>query len=238
MSTTVAKNQRLKSAVCLAILPTWLTLLVQRIHLTMRTVFMSNYAHRIPLFFTLLLLPTGAFGQEEGSALPVMPGEEEIEVVVAPSTKELDPVGVPEAACVEAGEKCTSVISILRNDLTLSGFFHVVNPDTYLVTPDAHPIDSPKWSAWVDVGAKYLVKTRLSRSGEGFDLEFRLQNVVDKEHIATKADSFKGISAARLRPSTHAFANAVIEVLTGQPGLFGSRIAYSAKHPGGLAASL
>lgn len=169
-----------------------------------------------------------ALAQEGLGALPELPGEG-IEVVVAPSTKELDPVAIPDALCAGSGDICTSVVSILRNDLTLSGFFHIVNSDTYLVKPEDEPIDSPNWAGWFDVGAKYLIRADVRTGPEGTNLEFRLHNIVEKTLIETQNYSWKKVPKGAVRAKTHAFANSVIEVLTGQPGLFGSRIAYSAK---------
>lgn len=167
--------------------------------------------------------------QTPTGALPDLTGET-LEVPIGPSKKEPDPVAIPDLRCNAAGELCAMAADVLRNDLLISGFFKILKPQSFIGDAQAEPLESPKWADWFNVNAKYLIKGELSSAeGGGLNLEFRLFNVFDKQMLTVKAQSAKGIAKDAVRGRVHEFANAVIEAITGKPGVFGTQIVYSAK---------
>jgi TolB protein len=74
-----------------------------------------------------------------------------------------------------------------------------------------------------------VVKSGVTKEGSGFTLDFKVYNVLDKQAVAVSPSRFEGVSSGAVRGKVHEFCNALIEALTGQPGFFGRRIAYSAK---------
>jgi TolB protein len=196
------------------------------------------------LAFTLLCLflgPSPVAGQEasavppEGTTSPesTAPGSElsgaPVDIVIGPSRKELDPLAVPDALCEGPASSCATIIKVLRNDLRISGYFRIIPPATYLANPQTEPIDAPRYADWFNVGAKYMIRARVQGEGGTHRLTFKLYNVVDRQPIATTDASSNGVGTGGLREKAHAFADAVILALTGKPGLFRSRIAFSAK---------
>lgn len=167
----------------------------------------------------------GAANAQDTGALPDLAAP--LEVVVGPAAKALDPIAVPDPVCEATGEVCATVADVLRRDLEISGFFKVLPTSSFIASKD-EPISEPKWPDWFNVGAKYLVRARVTGSG-AIDLDFRVHNVHDKVTIAVDPQQFRDVERGDVRAKVHAFVNALIGVLTGEPGVFGTRIAYSAK---------
>ena len=154
--------------------------------------------------------------------------ENEIEVEVESSGKELEPIAVPELACAEgvSSEDCQLLIRVLRRDLNMSGLFRVSDPDSYLVKAvvDGSPIP---FSDWFNVGARYLVQGTVKRVGGANKIALSLYDVGGKERIPVKVktprDGLSGFSGI------HAHVNAFIKALTGHSGLFGSTVYFIEK---------
>ena len=156
-------------------------------------------------------------------------GPAPVDIVIGPSRKELDPIAIPKALCEGPEASCATIVQVLRNDLRISGYFRVIPPETYLADPQLEPLDAPRFADWFNVGAKYLIRVRVQGEGGTHRLTFKLYNVVDRQPIATTDGGANGVGSQGLREKAHAFADAVIFSLSGKPGLFRSRIAFSAK---------
>ncbi len=111
-------------------------------------------------------------------------------------------------------------------DLLVSGLFDIVPRKGHLADPK-EPAELAKiaWSRWSDVGADALVKIE-TIDGEAtlrlFDIATR-QLEVEKKGSSKKAD---------LRRLGHAFADALVQHYTREPGAFSTRIAYVRKAKG------
>jgi TolB protein len=149
-----------------------------------------------------------------------------LQVIVGPGGRALDPMAVPELVCKETpAAPCRTVTDVLRGDLTLSFFFKVLPPRSYLADPGRETLDGPDYAAWNAVGARYLIKGEIT--GPGPNLELRLFNVTGKAPIPVREQSFRNVSERQLRRVAHQFANGVLEAITGKPGVFDTRVAYS-----------
>lgn len=181
----------------------------------------------LALLLALPLLPRAAAAQTEPfGALPDLPNNA-VQVVIGPAQKEPDPIAIPDARCDGGGEVCAMVGEVLRNDMMLSGFFNILKPKTFIADP-AEPLEAPKYPDWFNVGAKYLVKAEVLGAGP-YTLKFRFFNVYDKTMVPVSPSTFTGVPRGEVRAKVHEFANALILALTGTPGVFGTRITYSAK---------
>jgi TolB protein len=111
-------------------------------------------------------------------------------------------------------------------DLLVSGLFDVVPRKAHLADPK-EPSDAAKiaWSRWSDVGADALVK--IETTGEVATL--RLFDVATRKLEVEKQGSVKKGEARRL---AHAFADALVQHFTREPGAFSTRIAYVRKAKG------
>lgn len=152
-----------------------------------------------------------------------------LRVVIGPIQKALDPVAVPDSLCT-GGSKgaCDLVAQVMRRDLEISGIFKVLPPQTYIADMTQETLANTKWADWNNVGATYLVKAQIKGSGP-YDASFRFYNVVDQKPYELQKQERKGLSQEDLRTAVHDFANEIVGLISGTPGVFGTKILYSVK---------
>lgn len=149
-------------------------------------------------------------------------------VIVGPSVQKRDRLASPGVKCVGAGGACDTVNAHLTRILELSTFFELLDPKTFVANMDTETLEETSWPDWFNVGARYVVKGRLSGGGP-YDLELRFYNVLDKERLQVAGESHRGVDADGLRKGVNEFVNGIIDRLTGTPGIFGSHIVYAVK---------
>ncbi len=154
---------------------------------------------------------------------------EGIHVVVGPSARALEPIAVLEPRCPKGGEPCATLDRTITRDLTLSGYFKVLDRASFLAHPAAETLVATSWPDWANIGAKYLVKCEVTPSQGGVGIECRLFHVPERKAIPVKGQSHAGVAGDGVRRAAHAFVNGVIEAVTGAAGIFGSRIVVSVK---------
>ena len=114
------------------------------------------------------------------------------------------------------------VSAIIRADLERSGLFRAI--------PAAEVLDEtaqPAMSDWRARGADALLTGSVSRLADGrFDVRFRLWDVVKGQALLGQSAA---VPAADLRLAAHRVADSVYEKLTGEKGVFSTRIAYVPK---------
>ena len=137
---------------------------------------------------------------------------------------------------LKLGERATE---ILTNDLTISGFFALIDPRTFAENtvrgqPAGFPsgtgqIPGPPGSEfidfrpWANIGAEALVLGEVTFKDRSLTLEARLYDVVKKELIVGKRYIGEITDLSRM---VHRFADEVIFVLTGEQGIFQTQIVY------------
>lgn len=179
-----------------------------------------------PLLPVLLLLMTLAAPRALAQETTV---DESLHVIVGPGARTLEPIAIPDAVCSGASQgACGTVTSVIRRDMLLSFFFDVLTPRSYLVDPSSEPVDDPSWKDWVNTGARYLIKAEVTGPAP-YKLVFRLYNVTGQEVVPAASKTFTGVSEKGLRKSTHKFCNAVLGAVTGTPGVFDTRMAFTSK---------
>lgn len=116
--------------------------------------------------------------------------------------------------------------AIIRADLERSGLFR--NLDTAGVALDEGA--RPGMSDWRGRGADALVAGSVTRLADGrFDVRYRLWDVVKGADLGGQAYA---VPAADLRLTAHQIADVIYEKLTGEKGVFSTRIAYVTKAAG------
>lgn len=134
----------------------------------------------------------------------------------------LYPIAIQENPTGDTGA-AREVSTVASFDLAVAGVFKVLDPKSFLARPnEGLDFESQKWK---DVGAFGVVKYRVTAT----EIEFRLYEISkgDKPTL-TKTYSRKDST----RAITHKWCNEVVKHLTGEPGFFGSRIAFTAKASG------
>lgn len=143
--------------------------------------------------------------------------------IAVPDFRQL-PGGSPgqDSVAVSAADNLASL-------LTITGYFNVINKKAYLddaKSPAADARESVSFGDWLVIGAEYLVKGSWQYRGNELLLTCRLYDVVKAELLLEKKYTGK---AADLTAMTRKFAGEVLQVLTGEGGVFDSRIAFVAK---------
>lgn len=180
---------------------------------------------RFVLIF-VLLITIPVYAQDPGDLF------DSIHVVVNPSGKALDPIAIFMPACIKGLKTaCKRATDLLTHDMKISGVFKVLDPKSFIVNPANESLEKTNWTAWVSVGARYIIKGRLTGTAKKTSLDLRLYNVVSKAEIPVHwVHATKGKN--RLYKAVTSFANGVILALTGSSGLFDSTIYYSIKESG------
>jgi TolB protein len=117
---------------------------------------------------------------------------------------------------------------ILANDLTLSGFFKVIDvphlPPS-LGEREGVP-DMSSLQEWTPSGGEILLagETLLESNGLNFKLKFHLFDLVEQRHVVGK--QYEGPLQA-LRSAVHRIADEVILQMTGEKGVHNTKIAYA-----------
>ena len=114
------------------------------------------------------------------------------------------------------------VSAIIRADLERSGLFRMVEANEVI-----DETAQPAMADWRARGADALLGGSTSRLADGrFDVRFRLWDVVKGQPLLAQSTA---VPAADLRLAAHRIADAVYEKLTGDKGVFSTRIAYVTK---------
>lgn len=115
-----------------------------------------------------------------------------------------------------------NIAAIVRADLERSGQFRFVEPIAGALDETSRPDLAP----WREKGADSLLTGSLSRLADGrFDVRFRLWDVVRGQEFGLSYP----VSAQDLRLAAHRIADHVYEKITGDKGIFSTRIAYVSK---------
>jgi len=140
----------------------------------------------------------------------------------SPSIKKI-PIVIPNfknqgSAEADLGGTATA---LLGHDLDFTGYFRILDPRGYLGSPDDQgPID---YKAWSLTGADLLVKGSYKVEGARLFLELRLfdlqkgRQLLGKEYETASKDYKKAV---------HRFADEILFLLTGEHGLFQTKIAF------------
>src|SRR5262249_42767895 len=132
----------------------------------------------------------------------------------------LYPIAVPASQDGDAAA-AREIAQVASFDLSVAGVFKVLDPAGFLADLKAEglTIDPQKWK---DVGAYGVIKYRATAS----EIEFRLYEISKgTTSVLSKVYPRKGDT----RTIAHRFCNEVFKYYTGEPGLFGSKIAFTQK---------
>src|SRR5512135_1693129 len=134
---------------------------------------------------------------------------------------------IPIAIVPFAGEAALppGVTSIVRADLERSGLFRGIEVPTLIPHPtEASTVDYAEWRARL---ADALVLGSVAARPDGrFEVRFRLYDVVKQTSLGGVAYT---LAKDQVRATAHRISDYVYEKLTGQRGVFSTRIAYVVK---------
>jgi TolB protein len=142
---------------------------------------------------------------------------------VSGAKRVLYPIAVPLSVDGDAGV-AREVAQTASFDLSVASVFKVLDPQGFLADQKAEglTIDPQKWK---DVGAFGVIKYRVSAT----EIEFRLYEI-SKGTTSVLHKTYPLSGNARL--IAHRWCNEVFKYYTGEPGFFGSKLAFTAKGAG------
>lgn len=116
----------------------------------------------------------------------------------------------------------------LSRGLTITGYFNVLDRKAFLEDPKQSGItaEGTRFEDWTVIGAEFLIKGGFQTDGRELVTEFRLFDVVRGELVVGKRYVGKPEDRNRM---VMQFVNEVLLSLTGEAGLFDTRIAFVRK---------
>lgn len=118
-----------------------------------------------------------------------------------------------------------NISQIINADLKRSGLFRML--ETAGVASRPSDISQIKYAEWVALQAQAVAVGKVEAlPGNRLNVSFQLVDVLKQSQLASMQYN---IAANQLRPTAHKIADAIYQKLTGEDGIFSSRIAYVAK---------
>jgi TolB protein len=150
------------------------------------------------------------------------------QIVVGPASQKRFKLALAPIRCDGAGAMCDQVAAQLARNLEMSTFFELLNPQSFVANMDKETLDVTNWPDWFNVDAAHLVKGTISGSGP-YDVELRFYDVFGKQAVSVKGQSHSGLAGKAVHAAVDQFINGVIEAVTGEPGIFGSKLVFAVK---------
>ena len=135
---------------------------------------------------------------------------------------------LPIAIADFGGERgiAQALVSVVRSDLERSGRFNIVDSTGALL--DENTV--PNHGEWKARGADALAAGSTTATPDGrYETRFRLHDTQKQAALAGQALAH---TSAQIRTTGHRIADIIYEKLTGERGIFSTRIAYVVKGPG------
>lgn len=168
----------------------------------------------LPLFFFFLII---LFSQNSYSAIYILVDQ------FSPEHK--FPVAVSDLIEKKSGQadaQGVEIADILRRNLELAGYFDLIDKSKYADRGPALLPEEINFEQWSATGARVFVKGAYKKSGKNLILELRLYDpqlksmLVGKEYKVNKDKAYAAV---------HRFADEIMLALTGQRGIFNTKVA-------------
>ncbi len=121
--------------------------------------------------------------------------------------------------------------NVIRHDLSVIGYFHIVNPLSYLENAQYAHISAERihYSNWSVLNTQYLITGEYATSNGIIKMKFNLISVFTKKLLFS--EKLEGMDN-QYRFLANKFADAVLKFLTGIKGPFTTRVFFVGEHDG------
>ncbi|MBN1960291.1 MAG: Tol-Pal system beta propeller repeat protein TolB [Deltaproteobacteria bacterium] len=173
-----------------------------------------NYRKLLHLFFILALVC---------SANPAR--AQRLHIIVGGPNFRPFPIAAPKIASVgksSSTREAAELTEIIQQDVDLARSLELVPPSSYLVATN-DTWQNPRYQNWVNVGASALIRGIVEKVGKNIKVSLKLYDVISQREILNKVYQDKPTKTAYI---SHQFIDAVIMLLTGEEGIYSSKIAY------------
>ena len=151
------------------------------------------------------------------------PSKGPIVLTVENTRRDLIKIAVP--SLIGDSESGRTVAEVVSGDLSVSGWFKVLDPSSFLANLPAEGTGLVVGD-WRNVGAQAVSKGKASTSGGQLSLEFKLYEIGRGDQPVLQK-SYNG-GAGELRKFAHSWSNEVVRYFTNEDGFFNTQIAFSA----------
>lgn len=134
----------------------------------------------------------------------------------------------------EVRDEASAAEAVLRRDLSYSDRFRVLRG----FDGPAGDRGGPDYPAWDRFGAQYLVRGHLENPAGRITLTLEVHDVVYRRLERSQRFVLPGAGDADFRMAVHRVSDAVVEWLTGEPGMAASRIVFRMSRDGGATKEL
>lgn len=167
---------------------------------------------------------TATLGRRTADASGKEKGQDLFEITVEAEDREPYRIAVPQAYGNDQalGKR---VHDIVTNNLRIATTFRVLKRRTYPKTVRSEGMDL-KSSDWARIGAQGVMKFNVDSDGGNVTIEFKLWEI-NKGDDPVLTETVK-TSQRLLRTAVHTWCNKVMEHYTGEPGAFGTWLAFVA----------
>lgn len=145
--------------------------------------------------------------------------------ITDPSFRKL-PIAVPGFRIDGGGSGLADdLLSTTKKDLQISGIFQVLDSRAFFADPQKLGVTAAEidFGQFKQGGAEYLIRGSYSTDGQNIHLELRFFDVVGRKMLLGKAYDGK-VSDRKLM--IHRFVDEIIKLLTGEGGIFSTKIAF------------
>lgn len=137
------------------------------------------------------------------------------------------PIAIPDFKfqTAEQPQLAREMGELLASDLDYSGLFTPLDPKGFLQDPQTMGLTAAdiRFPDWQRLGADFLVRASYQVQGPALRMEARLFDVVGSRMVIGKV--YEG-ETRNWRPMVHRLADEIIMAITGERGVFDTRIAY------------
>ncbi len=145
------------------------------------------------------------------------------------------PIAVPDFKYMSSDQTqlARQMSEVLSHDLDISGVFQLLDPRGFPGDPQSVGLEASQinFQGWKQLGADYLARASYQVQGNSVRLDGRLFDATAGRLVGTPK-SYGGDLGA-WRQMVHAFANDILLMVTGQGGMFNTKIVYSQRVGGG-----
>ncbi|MFZ9642710.1 MAG: Tol-Pal system beta propeller repeat protein TolB [Candidatus Methylopumilus sp.] len=160
--------------------------------------------------------------------MPLMAKAELTVEVVGGAAQQIPIAIVPFASPAGAAAQQDNMTNVIGADLRMSGLFRVL--ETRGVASQPHTLSEVKYNDWTSIQAQALtIGTIESLSNNRLKVSFRLFDVLKQNQLLAMEYN---ITPAQQRATAHRIADMIYEKLTGEKGVFATRITYVNKENG------
>ncbi|MFH0799048.1 MAG: Tol-Pal system beta propeller repeat protein TolB [Pseudomonadota bacterium] len=133
------------------------------------------------------------------------------------------PIAIPDIRGGGIGEE---IAKIIRNDMTLSGYFRLVPESAYQSVEKKEGIsqETIRFDYWAAIEALALVKGEVKKESGNTVVTLRLFDTMDRQMLVGK--QYKA-DKKHMREVAHRFSDEIMESLTAIRGVFNTRITYT-----------